>query len=921
MRKKSKFKYFIPIISFLFYLLFSNHIVWANSIEDDFDYGDNREYEVPYYPGGVTIYGDLSTSRKDLVLPDRLGGKPVTIIGMYAFDNKQLTSLKFSDNMKSISSGAFRNNQLTSVILPNQLEWIGQSAFQNNHLSSITIPNSVKKIYGNAFIGNDLKTITIFGANTFLMQSAIPTNTKILGVSPSEAKDYADANGFVFEEIANKITYDGNGQTSGELSEDYTGNTTKTFIVKNQGSLKKIGYTFIGWNDKQDGSGTDYDVGEEIVINQDITLYAKWEEDSFLVSYETNGGTTVDTATVLYGGKVTKPANPTNMGYTFVGWYTENTFNNEWNFATDVVTGNITLYAKWSANPYTVTFETNGGTTVDTATVLYGGKITKPANPTNMGYTFVGWYTENTFNNEWNFATDVVTGNITLYAKWSANPYTVTFETNGGTTIHTETANYGEKVTKPVDPTKAGHTFEDWYKNSEFNIAWDFTTDVVTEAITLYAKWTTNTYPVTFEANGGSAIVAQQVPYNSQANEPTPPSKQGHTFVGWYKDTALTQEWNFATDIVTEAITLYAKWTTNPTYTVTYDKNGATGGTVPQDNKAYEQNDNVTVQGNSGQLVRTNYTFKGWNTQADGKGIPYVKDATFPMGQINVTLYAEWTANPPATGGGNNPSPSPVSPDHDDSPPTKVTITLQTNGGTILKPIEITYNMKIRDVPSPTREGYRFDGWYQDEALTKPLTEETIVRENSTLYAKWTALPVEEPQSPKPNITFSDVERHWAKDMIVELSTRGIIQGYEDGSFHPNAPISRMHVAVLLTRAFPLNQVREGMEFVDVPTTHPYYEAIATLQQAGIVNGSNGAFHPTENMTRAQLAKVLVGVLGLAPEGTSSFKDVDSKHWSTGYIAVLEREGITLGDNGHFRPNEPVTRAQFVAFLYRIMQK
>lgn len=104
-------------------------------------------------------------------------------------------------------------------------------------------------------------------------------------------------------------------------------------------------------------------------------------------------------------------------------------------------------------------------------------------------------------------------------------------------------------------------------------------------------------------------------------------------------------------------------------------------------------------------------------------------------------------------------------------------------------------------------------------------------------------------------------------------------------------------------------------------STHPDYEAIQVLQQAGIVDGSNGAFRPTENMTRAQLAKVLVGLLGLTPEGASSFVDVDSTHWSSGYIAVLEREGITLVDNGNFHPNEPVTRAQFVAFLYRIIHK
>lgn len=139
-------------------------------------------------------------------------------------------------------------------------------------------------------------------------------------------------------------------------------------------------------------------------------------------------------------------------------------------------------------------------------------------------------------------------------------------------------------------------------------------------------------------------------------------------------------------------------------------------------------------------------------------------------------------------------------------------------------------------------------------------------------------------------------------------------------SFRPNASISRMHVAVLLARAFSLEPVREVADFSDVPSTHRYYEAIHMLKKAGIIDGSNSAFHPNEKMTRAQLAKVLVGILGMTPEGTSSFADVASTHWSAGYIAILEREGIAIGDNGYYHPNVPVTRAQFVTFLYRIME-
>ena len=446
---------------------------------------------------------------------------------------------------------------------------------------------------------------------------------------------------------------------------------------------------------------------------------------------------------------------------------------------------------------------------------------------------------------------------------------------------------------------------------------------------------------VTYDGNGATS---GQVPVDTNkyekgdnitvAGNPGKLEKTGHTFTGWTiqsdgQGTVYTDGDPFPMGAAN--VTLYAQWTANPTYTITYDENGATSGQVPS-SASYEETATVTVQGNNGNLVKLNHTFTGWNTEADGKGTGYAENTTFQMGTANITLYAQWKANPPTTGGDTTPPPASSNNDDDDddySPPTTVKITWHSNGGTMLESMDITYNTKVSDLPVPTRAGFRFDGWYEDEALTKRWTEEILVRENISLYAKWTVFPAiepeletpQEPQLPKskPTVTFDDINQHWAKEMIEELATLGIIQGYEDGTFRPNTPISRMHVAALLTRAFPFENVRATKDFSDVSPAHPYYEAILTLQQAGIIDGTNGAFLPKENMTRAELAKILVGVLGLTPEGTASFSDVASTHWSTGYIAVLEREGIALGDNGEYRPNDPVTRAQFVTFLYRII--
>ena len=188
--------------------------------------------------------------------------------------------------------------------------------------------------------------------------------------------------------------------------------------------------------------------------------------------------------------------------------------------------------------------------------------------------------------------------------------------------------------------------------------------------------------------------------------------------------------------------------------------------------------------------------------------------------------------------------------------------------------------------------------------------------------------PVPTPEEPKqpektieptPTIIFNDISTNWAKDMIEEIAARGIITGYPDGTFRPNEPIQRQHVAIMLVRAFQLTANREEATFRDVPKNHSYYDAITLLQQAGIVDGSNGAFNPNANMTRAQIAKVLVLILGIKPGGTSTFQDVSATHWSHDYIAALEENGIVLGDNGNFRPDESMTRAQFVAIMHRAL--
>lgn len=139
--------------------------------------------------------------------------------------------------------------------------------------------------------------------------------------------------------------------------------------------------------------------------------------------------------------------------------------------------------------------------------------------------------------------------------------YTVSFNTNGGTSVSSQQITSGDVAILPSTPTKTDYTFAGWYSDSELTVAYDFSTPV-TQNITLYAKWTLTTvrYTVIFNSNNGSSVASQTVISGETATKPAAPTKDGYVFAGWYVDSELTDEYDFSS-AVTSDITLYAKWT------------------------------------------------------------------------------------------------------------------------------------------------------------------------------------------------------------------------------------------------------------------------------------------------------------------------------------------------------------------------
>ena len=273
-------------------------------------------------------------------------------------------------------------------------------------------------------------------------------------------------------------------------------------------------------------------------------------------------------------------------GYTFGGWNKAD--GTAWDYASDKVTDNITLYAKWAANTYTITFDTAGGSEIAPITQDYGTVITAPEAPTREGYTFKGWDKE--------IPETMPAENITLKAQWEINQYTIAFDTAGGSEIAPITQDYGTAITSPADPTREGYQFNGWDKT--------FPTTMPAENMTITAKWVVNQYTITFDTAGGSAVAPITQNYGTAITAPADPTREGYTFIGWDK--------TFPTTMPAENLTITAQWRdiAVPTGEIKIAENGWKSflNTITFDLFFKDtQTVTVTAADNSGEAVKIEY--------------------------------------------------------------------------------------------------------------------------------------------------------------------------------------------------------------------------------------------------------------------------------------------------------------------------
>ena len=457
-----------------------------------------------------------------------------------------------------------------------------------------------------------------------------------------------------------------------------------------------------------------------------------------------------------------------------------------------------------------------------------GEKIQLTAKP-DKGHHFKEWQATSDNIRITNDKFTMPAENVTVKAIFEADTYTVRLDANGGTIASGQDVTsytYGVGATLPTkdDMTREGYTFDGWYDNNGFSGS-SVTTISPTDtgAKTFYAKWTINSYSVTFNSNDGSDIDAQTVDYGDTVAEPTAPTKNGYTFAGWYSDEGLVSAYDFSTT-VTSDITLYAKWTKNssggsytpPTYKPTINQSDE-GGTVSVDKTNPKKGDTVTITAkpDSGyQLDDLTVTDKNGNElkltdKGNGKYI-------FTMPASKVTVSATFAPEKSAA-------------DY------------------------------FADVPA---NSYYADAvlWAAKNGITggignglfgpnQPCTRAQIVT------FLWRAAGSPEPKSMS---SFSDVsaDSYYAKAVAWAVEN-GITTGTGDGKFSPDATCTRAQSVTFLFRAIG-KLVDSKAEFSDVLTDSYYANAVAWAVENGVTNGiGDGLFGPDNSCTRAQIVTFL----------------------------------------------------------------
>ena len=548
------------------------------------------------------------------------------------------------------------------------------------------------------------------------------------------------------------VTFNANGGSGGPGSQYKLYSSSITISTAQP---TRTGYTFLGWSDSSTASSPTYYPGGTYSSLSSSTLYAVWKVNTYTVSYDANGGTGGPApVSVAYGSYCGIAAGtPTRTGYNFLGWATSSTATTAMaSSSVFQVTSNMTLYAVWQIKTYTVNFNGNGGTltaygtTTKAVSVTHGQALTL-STASRTGYTFQGWSTSSTATTaSYGSGQLSITSNMTLYAVWKVNTYTVSYNANGGTGGPAPVSvAYGSYCGIAAGtPTRTDYTFKGWATTSTATTAMaSSSTFQVTSDITLYAVWQRIVRVLTLDANGGTLTDYNTTTHKLDIyqNVATPLTatafRTGFRFLGWSTDPDATSPmWDpylqYTKISISENTTIYAVWE-QILCTITYNASGGTGGP-----------EGATVGSGTWYVIPTekpilsDYTFLGWadtEAEADSGIVEYIVTGSPMTITSDLNLFAVWER-------------------------TALTLTYDANGGT-LKHYDTdesyntnTYtqtvysNEKFDVLVTAEKQDYYFKGWATKENPTEVIFmpekyyetgryRQMSIIENTSLVAVW----------------------------------------------------------------------------------------------------------------------------------------------------------------------------------------
>ncbi len=494
----------------------------------------------------------------------------------------------------------------------------------------------------------------------------------------------------------------------------------------------KTGHTFIGWSPAL----------PEIMPKYDIEVKALWSVNKYTISFDSDGGTDVESITQNYGTLVEKPADPVRSGYDFKGWYNSN--GDKVTFPFYMPANNTKLYAHWIEASYSIVFKLNASDS-EVYHKISGKKYNeviketeKPADPTLEGHTFIGWSHP--------IPERMPSKNMEIVAVWAEKDYTVSFVADGKTLPGFPiTDKYGSVFTVPSAPAKEGNTFLGW-GDANGNLL--TVSSSIKGDVTYYAIYNPKTYTVTWNIDGDTSVA--EITYGEPIPQPRP-SKTGYKFMGWDKIVP--------SKMPAENLYFTAQFDAEE-YTITFI-NAVTGAVIDTVKQDYESSVKAPTP------TMTGYSFTGWDQTVPSK-MP-AKDLTikanFKINQYTITFKDTGDVTYPVIkqdyGTEINKVKNPTKVGHtflswDQSIPSTMpaenlvitaewkvnqyTITFDTNGGNAIAPVTQNYGTALKAPATPSKSDYTFIGWAKvanpsvDDKVDLP---STVPAEDLTFYAIW----------------------------------------------------------------------------------------------------------------------------------------------------------------------------------------